>query len=103
MHTRVYSTDHVANTVTIEYNQSLQQFLTGKEKHPFSAERILRMLNGWAKIDRVNTTAVRRLHIAAGSAHCVLTQTAINTLLHLYRQRRDWQNEYPFVAKVFEL
>ena len=97
----VYTTAWAEQTVTIDYNRSLRQFLTEKEGRPFSAERIMQMLNVWAKIDRINTTAVGRLHIAVGSAHCVLTQQAILTLSHLYRQRRDWQIEYPFVSNVF--
>src|SRR5579859_3345094 len=101
MHALVYSDHWVEKTVTIDYNPSLHQFLTEKEKHPFSAERLLRMLNGWAKIDRIDTTPVGQLHIAAEDAHCVLTLAAINTLSHLYRQRRDWQAEYPFVSRVF--
>ncbi len=103
MHSRiVYTTDRDNQTVTIDYNQTLRLFLTTREHHPFSAERLLQMLNYWAKIDRIKSTAVGRLHIVAGNAHCVLTQQALRTLSFLYQQHPDWQIEYPFVAKVFE-
>ena len=40
----VYSTSPHENTVMIDYDQTLKLFLTGEEKVPFSAEKILRIL-----------------------------------------------------------
>jgi hypothetical protein len=94
----VYTT--AKQTVTIDYNQTLRLFLTDKEHHPFSAERMLRMLNGWAKVNKVTLTVVGRCHVVAEEAHCILTKAAITTLSRLYYKRRDWQIEYPFVADV---
>ncbi len=96
----VYTTTTDSQTVTIDYDQTLRLFLTAKEHHPFSAERILRMLNGWAKIGKVTVTRMGRCHIAAENGDCILTQAAMTTLSHLYLQRRDWQIEYPFVAHL---
>ncbi|MBA2680390.1 MAG: hypothetical protein H0U76_18575 [Ktedonobacteraceae bacterium] len=96
----VYTTNWADQTVTIDYNQTLRQFLTDKEQRPFSAERIMKMLNHWARINKIDITLVGRLHIAAGGAHCVLTQQALNTLSLLYQQHPDWQIEYPFVSDV---
>lgn len=94
----VYTTHN--QTVTIDYNQTLHLFLTDKEQRPFSAERMLRMLNGWAKVNKVTLTVVGRCHIVAEQTHCILTKAAMTTLSRLYWKRRDWQIEYPFVADV---
>ena len=96
----VYTATPDSQTVTIDYDQTLRLFLTAKERHPFSAERILCMLNGWAKISAVTLTAVGRCHIGVEEGHCVLTQQAMTTLSRLYWMRHDWQIDYPFVADL---
>ena len=95
----MYSTASAEKTVTIDYNQTFRQFLTDKERVPFSAERILGMLNQRSRACHV--TIVGRLHIVVGEAHCVLTQQAVAILASLYQQRRDWQIEYPCVSNIF--
>jgi hypothetical protein len=99
----VYTTDWTTKTVTIDYNKTLKQFLSQKEQLPFTAEKIIRMLDWWAQKNRVGVTLVGQLHIATSEAHCILTQHALNTLSVLYRQRRDWQIEYPFVSGVLAM
>jgi hypothetical protein len=94
----VYTT--ATETVTIDYDQTLRLFLTKKEHHLFSAERMLRMLNGWAKISSATLTGVGRCHIALAEGQCVLTSQAVTTLSRLYWKRSDWQIEYPFVVDV---
>lgn len=93
----IYTT--TTDTITIDYDQTLRLFLTAREHHRFSAERILSMLNGWARIGKV-TLIVGRCHIGLEEGHCVLTQAAMTMLSHLYLQRHDWQIDYPFVADL---
>lgn len=102
MHSRlVYTTAKEDKTVTIDYDQTLRLFLTKKEHHLFSAERILRMLNGWIAISSVTLTVVGRCHVVVAEGQCILTQQAVTALAHLYWKRRDWQIEYPFVSQLF--
>ena len=101
MHSRlIYTTATDEQTVTIDYDQTLHLFLTKKEHHLFSAERILRMLNGWAKVSSATLTVVGRCHINVSGGHCILTQQTVAALSRLYWKHRDWQIEYPFVADV---
>lgn len=94
----VYSTN-AENTVTIDYQATLKLFLTDKERVPFSAERLVQMLDVRARSCAV--TLMGRLHIAVGEAHCVLTQRAVQTLAEQYQHRPDWQEEYPNVETLF--
>lgn len=99
--TRILSTNASSeNTVTIDYDSAHQQFVSTKEKYPFSTQRMLRMLNGRAKTDHTCLTAVGRLQVDVGEARCVLTRAATTMLAQQYRQRHDWQASYPFVADV---
>ena len=96
-----YTTTRDDCTVTIDYDKTLRLFLTEKEQFPFSAEKILAMLNGWAKVHKVRVTVTGRLHIAVGDeAHCILTQRATHKLLYGYQRRHDWQAAFPFVSDV---
>lgn len=96
-----YTTTRDDRTVTIDYDKTLRLFLTEKDRLPFSAEKILAMLNGWAKVHKVQVTVAGRLHIAVGNeAHCILTQRAMHKLLYGYRRRHDWQAAFPFVSDV---
>ena len=99
----VYSTSSHENTVTIDYDQTLKLFLTEEEKVPFSAEKIMRMLNYRAEAQRVQPTVVGRLLVVVGEARCELTQQAVRILACLYRLRRDWQEEYPNLSTLFAL
>ncbi len=99
----VYSTSLQENTVMIDYDQTLKLFLTGEERVPFSAEKILRMLNYRAGAQRVQPTVVGRLLVVVGEARCELTQRAVGILARLYRLRRDWQEEYPHLSSLFAL
>ena len=99
----VYSTSSQENTVMIDYDQTLKLFLTGEEKVPFSAEKILRMLNYRAGAQRVQPTVVGRLLVIVGETRCELTQQAVRILARLYRLRRDWQEEYPNLSTLFAL
>jgi len=101
--TLVYSTSSQNNTVMIDYDQTLKLFLTGGEKVPFSAERIIRMLSYRAKAQRVQLTAVGRFLVVVGEARCELTQQAVHILARLYRRRHDWQQEYPHLSTLFAL
>jgi hypothetical protein len=101
MHTIVYSTSSSPHTVTIDYNQARRLFHSEREHYPFSAECMLRMLNAWARLHRVQQTVVGRLHIAVGEVTCILTQQATIALCHCYRSRREWQIEFPFLNDVF--
>ncbi len=64
----VYSTSSQENTVMIDYDQTLKLFLTGEERVPFSAEKIIRMLNYRAEAQRVQPTVVGRLQVVVGEA-----------------------------------
>ena len=99
----VYSTSSHENTVMIDYDQTLKLFLTGKEKVPFSAEKIMRRLNYRAAAQRVQPTVVGRLQVVTGEVRCELTQQAVRILASLYRLRRDWQEEYPHLSALFAL
>ena len=99
----VYSTSSQENTVMIDYDQTLKLFLTGKERVPFSAEKIISMLNYRAEAQRVQPTVVGRLQVVVGEARCELTQQAVRILARLYRLRRDWQEEYPHLSTLFAL
>src|SRR5947209_4773749 len=99
----VCASDHAANgpdTVTIDYDQTRQLFVSQQEKYPFSTERVLRMLNHWAKEERVQATGTR-FHILIEEAHCILTPRAVQKLSTGYQHRHDWQAEYPFVSRLF--
>ena len=89
-----------SNTVTIDYDQAQQLFLSKQEKYPFSAEKLLQMLNNRTKEDRVQATGTR-VYIHVEDVHCILTHRAVQTLSTDYRRRRDWQVEYPFVSQLF--
>lgn len=89
-----------SNTVTIDYDQVQQLFLSKQEKYPFSAEKLLQMLNSRAKEDRVQATGTR-VYVHVEDVHCVLTHRAVQTLSTDYQRRRDWQIEYPFVSQLF--
>jgi hypothetical protein len=99
----VYSTSSQEHTVMIDYDQTLKLFLTGEEKVPFSAEKIMRMLNYRAQAQRVQPTVVGRLLVVVGEARCELTQQAVRILARLYRLRRDWQEEYPHLSTLFAM
>ena len=99
----VYSTCSQENTVMIDYDQTLKLFLTGEERVPFSAEKIIRMLNYRARAQRVQLTVVGRLLVVVGEARCELTQQAVGILARLYCLRRDWQEEYPHLSNLFAL
>jgi len=99
----VYSTSSQENTVMIDYDQTLRLFLTGEEKVPFSAEKIIHMLNYRAQAQRVQPTVVGRLLVVVGEARCELTQQAVHILARLYRLRRDWQEENPNLSTLFAL
>ena len=99
----VYSTSSRENTIMIDYDSTLKLFLTGEEKVPFSAEKIMRMLNYRAQGQRVQPTVVGRLLVVVGEARCELSQQAVRILARLYRLRRDWQEEYPHLSSVFAL
>ena len=101
--TLVYSTNSQENTVMIDYDQTLKLFLTGGEKVPFSAEKILAMLSYRAEAQRVQRTAVGRFLVVVGEARCELTQQAVLILARLYHLRRDWQKEYPSLETLFAL
>ena len=88
-------------TVTIDYNQTLKLFFTTKEYLPFSTERMLRMLNGWAKVHRVEAMTPGCLSIRVAAGRCVLTNRATQMLFHSYQSRRDWQKEFPYVSLFF--
>jgi hypothetical protein len=97
----VYATsqdDH--SIVTIDYDETLKLFLTQKERLPFSAERIVKMLDGWAKVHHVHLIGICRLHIALGTAHCILTKPAIMALLQQYALHPDWHIDFPFAASM---
>ena len=91
----VYSTSSQENTVMIDYDQTLKLFLTGEEKVPFSAEKIIRMLNYRAQAQRVQPTVVGRLLVVVGGTRCELTHQAVRILARLYRLRRDWRRALP--------
>ena len=97
----VYSAGSSSHTVTIDYHQASRLFHSAQEHYPFSAERLLRMLNAWAQRQRVEQTVLGRLHVVVGEVTCVLTQRATCALATSYRSRRDWQIEYPFVTHLF--
>ena len=99
MNNIVYSTDSAATTVKIDYDATLRLFLTEKEQRPFSAEKLLQMLDFRARTCHV--TLVGRLHIVVNGAHCVITQQAVATLAEQYQRRPDWQEEYPSVSDLF--
>ena len=97
----VYSTGSSPHTVTIDFHQERRLFHSTHEHLPFSAERLLRMLNAWARLQRVEQTAVGRLQVVVGEVTCVLTRQATLALAHSYWSRRDWQIEYPFLTLLF--
>src|SRR5256714_15669535 len=99
----VYSTSSHENTVMIDYDQTLKLFLTGEEKVPFSAEKIMRMLNYRAEAQCVQPTVVGRLLVVVGEVRCELAQQSVRILARLYRLRRDWQEEYPHPCALFAL
>lgn len=99
----LYTTGARQDTVVIDYDRTMELFLTGGEKVPFSAERIAAMLNMRAKAHHVSPTVVGRLQVVVGGVRCELTQRAVGVIATLYRLRRDWQVEYPYLTRVFAL
>jgi len=89
------------NTVTIDYDQTLQLFLSQQESIEFPPLRMLSMVNGWVRANAVRFTRTKRLHITAKrTAHCELTPSALNALSHLYYRNSAWQEEYPQASRV---
>jgi len=90
------------HTVTIDYDQTLQLFLSQSEHIEFSPQRMLRMVNSWVRANAARITASKRLLITADrhKAHCELTPVAVNALSHLYFGSVDWQEEYPQASRV---
>lgn len=90
----------VGNTVTIDYDETLRLFLTQKERLPFSAGKLLQMLNLRTNEARVWHTGVG-LRISVGEVRCVLTQQATSVLASLYRRSHDLQAEFPGLRYLF--
>jgi hypothetical protein len=86
-------------TVTIDYNQTLKLFVTTKEQLSFSPERLLCMLNKWAKLHQVDALTTGCVHIGVANAHCILTCRAAHILFASYQNRQDWQQDFPFVSR----
>lgn len=87
--------------VTIDYHATLRLFLSQQEHYPFSAERILRMLNDRIHHYHVQLTAVGKLYVVIDGACCVLTQQAAAVLKQVYRSRHDLQCEFPLLSELF--
>jgi hypothetical protein len=94
----VYTTG--GDTVTIDYNETLQLFLTQKEHLSFSAGKLLQMLN-WRTDDACVVPTGVGLRISVGEVCCVLTQRATNALATLYRCSNDLQAEFPCLHRLF--
>jgi hypothetical protein len=97
----IYTTGASQDTVVIDYDRTMELFLTGGERVPFSAERLVRMLDWRAQSQRLSPTLVGCLQVIVSGARCELTQCAVGALAGLYRLRLDWQVEYPHLAPVF--
>ena len=94
----VYTTG--GDTVTIDYNETLRLFLSQKERLPFSAGKLLQMLNRRTSEASVWQTGIG-LRVSVGGVRCILTQQATNVLASLYRRSRDLQDEYPGLLRLF--
>ncbi len=92
----VYMTD----SVIIDYNATLELFVTQQERLPLTAGKILHMLNYRACQARVMWTGVR-MRVFVGEKHCILTQRAIARLTGLYRCSRELQIEFPYLLPFF--
>ena len=94
----VYTTG--SDTVTIDYDETLRLFLTQKERLPFSAGKLLQMLNRRTSEASVWHTAVG-LRVSVGEVRCILTQQATSVLASLYRRSHDLQAEFPGLRCLF--
>jgi hypothetical protein len=94
----VYATG--TSSVTIDYNATLQLFLTQGEQLSFSAQKLLQMLNRRAGEARVRQTGVG-LRVFVGEGSCVLTQRATTVLADLYRRSRELQVDFPALLRIF--
>ena len=97
---RIVYTTASGGTVTIDYDETLRLFLTQKERLPFSAGKLLQMLNRRTSEASVWHTGVG-LRVSVGEVRCLLTQQATNMLASLYRRSRDLQAEYPGLLGLF--
>lgn len=95
--TIVYTTGG-GSTVTIDYNETLHLFLSREEHLPFSAGRILQMLNlRTQEVSVVRTGAGLRIFV--GEVCCLLTQQATNVLAAYWRN--ELQEEFPLLHRLF--
>ena len=97
---RIVYTAASGGTVTIDYDETLRLFLSQKERLPFSAGKLLQMLNRRTSEASVWHTSVG-LHVSVGEVRCLLTQQATSMLASLYRRSRDLQAEYPGLLRLF--
>ena len=97
---RIVYTTASGGTVTIDYDETLRLFLTQKERLPFSAGKLLQMLNRRTSEASVWHTGVG-LRVSVGEVRCILTQQATSVLASLYRRSHDLQAEFPGLRCLF--
>ena len=97
---RIVYTAASGGTVTIDYDETLRLFLSQKERLPFSAGKLLQMLNRRTSEASVWHTGVG-LRVSVGEVRCLLTQQATSVLASLYQRSRDLQAEYPGLLRLF--
>jgi len=97
---RIVYTAASGGTVTIDYDETLRLFLSQKERLPFSAGKLLQMLNRRTSEASVWHTGVG-LRVSVGEVRCILTQQPTNVLAGIYQRSHDLQAEYPGLLRLF--
>lgn len=89
------------NTVVIIYDPDQQLFLSSREHHPFTAEKLLGMLNWRVSCKSVSPSCLGDLTIRVGAACCSLTKQAVDQLFLLYQQEKEHQQTFPLCHLLF--
>lgn len=96
-----HTTQSKPNTVIIDYDQTLQLFLSQQERIEVDPLRMLTMVNGWVRAKAVRFTRSKRLRITGKrKVLCELTPGALNALSHWYYRNVKWQEEYPQASTI---
>ena len=90
-------------TVIITYDEALNLFLSTQERHPFTAEKLLHMLNWRAAQVSVSRSPLGHLAVVVGSTCCYISATATAALASLYAQSTAHQRDFPFCQTLLQM
>ncbi len=90
-------------TVIITYDEALRLFVSTQEHHPFSAEKLLQMLNWRVAQVSVSRSPLGHLAVVVGSTCCYISATATAALASLYTQNSAHQRDFPLCQPLLQM